>query len=147
MYGHGLKSSRRGFLHLMLPAGASIGLANYVRSRRLGISAVKRSRPRGGYVKTGLDVLAQEQFAPLAGKRIGIITNHSGLTRDRGRNVDAMHRSSTVKLVTIFTPEHGLTGLSDDANIPSAMDEPTGVPVRSLFQGYSSTHARDAARC
>lgn len=135
MYGHGLKSSRRGFLHLLLPAGASIGLANYVRSRRLGISAVKRSPPRGGYVKTGLDVLAQEQFAPLAGKRIGIITNHSGLTRDRGRNVDAIHRSSTVKLVTIFTPEHGLTGLRDDPNIPSAVDEPTGVPVRSLFQG------------
>lgn len=84
-------------------------------------------------VKTGLDVLVRENFAPLAGKRIGLITNHSGLTSDGRRNIDVLRASGKVKLAAIFTPEHGLTGLRDDPNISSSMDYSTDTPIRSLF--------------
>jgi uncharacterized protein YbbC (DUF1343 family) len=86
-------------------------------------------------VKTGLEVLIDENFAPLAGKRIALITNHSGLTQDGRRNVDVLVKSGKLKLVTIFTPEHGLTGMRDDSNIGSTNDPVTDVPVRSLFNG------------
>jgi uncharacterized protein YbbC (DUF1343 family) len=86
-------------------------------------------------VKTGLDVLVEEDFAPLAGKRIGIITNHSGLTADGRRNIDVLRRSGKVKVAVIFTPEHGLTGLRDDPNIKSSIDPTTDIPIRSLFDG------------
>ena len=86
-------------------------------------------------VKTGLEVLIEDDFAPLAGKRIALITNHSGLTQDGRRNIDVLVKSRKVKLVTIFTPEHGLTGARDDANIKSTIDQFTDVPIRSLFDG------------
>lgn len=119
----------------MFRAATGSALAGYADSERWAKSAAKGIRPAGGYVKTGLDVLVEQHLTPLAGKRIGIITNHSGLTRDRRRNIDVLHQSGTVKLATIFTPEHGLTGLRDDPNIGSTVDEATGVPVRSLFEG------------
>jgi uncharacterized protein YbbC (DUF1343 family) len=84
-------------------------------------------------VKTGLDVLVRDNLAPLAGKRVALITNHSGLTSDGRRNIDLLYKSGTVKLVAIFTPEHGLTGLRDDPNIGFSVDPVTDVPVRSLF--------------
>jgi len=87
------------------------------------------------HVRTGLDLQVEQGFALLRGKRVGIITNHSGQTRDRQRNVDAIHKSGTAELAAIFTPEHGLTGLRDDPNIGSSIDGATGVPVRSLFDG------------
>jgi uncharacterized protein YbbC (DUF1343 family) len=91
--------------------------------------------PAVDHVKTGLDALVEQQFGPLAGKRVGIITNHSGQTRDRQRNIDVIHKSGTVHLAAIFTPEHGLAGLRDDPNISSSVDTATGVPIRSLFNG------------
>jgi len=87
-----------------------------------------------GSVLTGLDVLAQEKFAPLRGKRIGLITNHTGLSRDGKRNVDLMMRAG-VEVVAIFTPEHGLQGREDQPNISDTKDTATGIPVTSLYQG------------
>ena len=87
-----------------------------------------------GNVLTGLDVLAQEKFAPLRGKRIGLITNHTGLSRDGKRNVDLMFAAG-VEVVAIFTPEHGLQGREDQPKISDTKDTATGVPVTSLYQG------------
>lgn len=89
---------------------------------------------RNGEVLTGLDVLAQQQFAPLAGKRIGLITNHTGLARDGTRNIDLMRRAG-VKLTALFSPEHGLAGEADSAQIPDARDPETGLPIWSLYAG------------
>jgi len=85
-------------------------------------------------VLTGLDVLAQDNFAPFKRKRIGLITNHTGLTRDGKRNIDVMIAAG-VEIVSIFSPEHGLTGREDQPNVGDTRDAKTGIPVRSLYKG------------
>ena len=55
---------------------------------------------------TGLDVLVRQNFAPLQGKNVGLITNHTGLNRDGKRNIDLM-LAAGVHLRVLFSPEHG----------------------------------------
>jgi uncharacterized protein YbbC (DUF1343 family)/CubicO group peptidase (beta-lactamase class C family) len=85
-------------------------------------------------VLTGLDVLAQENFAALAGKRIGMITNHTGLSRDGKRNIDLM-LAAGIKIAAVFSPEHGLAGTEDQENVTDTKDSATGLPVISLYAG------------
>lgn len=85
-------------------------------------------------VLTGLDVLAKENFAPLQGRRIGLITNHTGLSRDGKRNVDLM-LAAGVKVVTLFAPEHGFLGVEEQPNVADSTDPSTGLPIISLYQG------------
>ena len=87
---------------------------------------------RNGRVQTGIDVLAESQFSPLAKKRVGLITNHSGLDSKGRRTIDLFFKSPKVKLVSIFAPEHGPAGLAD-AKVPSSKDPATGLPVHSLY--------------
>ena len=83
-------------------------------------------------VQTGIDVLAAEKFASLAGLRVGLITNHSGIDSVGRRTVDLLHKASNVKLVAIFSPEHGFSGKADRK--VSSMKEPlTGLPIYSLY--------------
>ena len=95
---------------------------------------VHRDVEHQGDVMTGLDVLAEQHFAPLAGKRIGLITNHTGLSRDGQRNIDVM-LAGGVKITALFSPEHGLAGVEDKANVANSKDAATGLPVISLYQG------------
>jgi len=88
-------------------------------------------------VKNGIDVLIEQDFAPLAGKRVGLITNHSGLTYDGRRTIDVLANSSKVKLVAIFTSEHGLAGARDGESVASGKDAATGLPIYSLYQEHS----------
>jgi uncharacterized protein YbbC (DUF1343 family) len=99
-------------------------------------AGVRRMTAPNHEVLTGLDVLEAEKFAPnlipFAGKRIGLITNQTGVTRSGQRNIDAM-RAAGVNLVTIFSPEHGLTGKEDRPDIGDGRDAATGIPIRSLY--------------
>src|SRR5579884_3878571 len=88
-----------------------------------------------GQVKTGLDVLIEENFAPLAGKRVGLVTNQTGITRDGRRNIDVFAHAPNLKLTAIFSFEHGLEGTREDSHIESSADEATGVPIFSLYNG------------
>ncbi|HKE25291.1 MAG TPA: DUF1343 domain-containing protein [Bryobacteraceae bacterium] len=90
-------------------------------------------------VKTGLDVLIAQDFAPLKGKRVGVITAQTGITEDGRRVIDVLMRAPEVKLVAIFSPEHGLEGNREDPNIGDSVDSATGVPVYSL---YNAGHYR-----
>ena len=92
----------------------------------------RREVYRNGKVLTGLDVLVRDRFRPLEGKRIGLITNHTGVDRQRRRNIDLFVEAG-IKLGAIFSPEHGLLGTADE-NIPDALDEKTGVRTYSLYQ-------------
>ena len=89
------------------------------------------ARPAGS-VDTGIDVLKSENYAPLAGMRVGLITNHTGRNATGVRTIDLLHRAPGVKLSAIFTPEHGIRG-SVDARISSARDVQTGLPIYSLY--------------
>jgi len=84
-------------------------------------------------VKTGIEVLEAQGFAPLKGKRVGLITNHTGVTSDYRRTIDLLAHAPGVRLTAIFTPEHGISGARDDAHIESGRDEATGVPIYSLY--------------
>jgi uncharacterized protein YbbC (DUF1343 family) len=89
---------------------------------------------RNGKVKTGIDVLEGENFAPLEGKRVGLITNHTGLTSDGRRTIDVLYRAPGMRLVALFSPEHGLSGsVAEGAPVDSTRDAATGLPVYSLF--------------
>jgi uncharacterized protein YbbC (DUF1343 family)/CubicO group peptidase (beta-lactamase class C family) len=86
--------------------------------------------------KSGLDVLAEEGFRPIAGRRIGLVTNATGRSRD-GRSTARVLSSpeakkAGVELVRLFSPEHGLA-TDADASVPDAADSDTGLPVRSLY--------------
>src|SRR5580700_5467996 len=81
---------------------------------------------------TGIDVLEAQKFAPLAGKRVGIITNQTGIDRDRHSTIDLLAHAPGVKLVALFSPEHGIRGTLD-SRVSSTKDEATGLPVYSLY--------------
>ena len=87
---------------------------------------------RRGETKSGLDVLVAENFAPLSGKRVGLITNQTGVARDGRTAVDLLAHAPGVELVALFSPEHGLAGTADQL-VGSAKDAATGLPVYSLY--------------
>ncbi len=89
-----------------------------------------------GEVLTGLDVLAEDNFAAFRGKRIGLITNHTGLSRDGRRNVDLM-LAAGLHITALFSPEHGLNGAEDRADVSDAKDPASGLPVISLYRTSS----------
>ena len=83
-------------------------------------------------VATGIDVLRASEFAILRGKRVGLVTNHTGVARDGATTIDLLHGAKDVTLVRLFSPEHGIRGILDAA-VPSATDEKTRLPILSLY--------------
>jgi uncharacterized protein YbbC (DUF1343 family)/CubicO group peptidase (beta-lactamase class C family) len=92
----------------------------------------RRAIGRNGSTQTGLDVLAAEKFAPLMGKRVGLITNHTGMSRDGKRNIDVMVGAG-IKVDALFSPEHGFVGAEDRPGITDTKDPATGITVYSLY--------------
>jgi uncharacterized protein YbbC (DUF1343 family)/CubicO group peptidase (beta-lactamase class C family) len=88
--------------------------------------------PAPAAVMTGIDVLRADNFKQLAGLRIGLVTNHTGRARDGAATIDLLASAPNVKLVSLFSPEHGIRGLLD-ATVPSSTDEKTGLPIHSLY--------------
>ena len=85
-------------------------------------------------VRVGLEVLLSDSLHVLQGKRVGLITNHTGLDREGRRNVDLLFKASGVKLVALFGPEHGFGGaVRGGDRIGFATDSATGLPVHSLY--------------
>src|SRR3984893_16797008 len=80
----------------------------------------------------GLDVLEAEKFAPLHGKHIGLITNHTGLDAEGRSTVDLLSHAPGIHLVALFSPEHGLAGRNDE-RVSSTKDAATGLPIFSLY--------------
>lgn len=84
-------------------------------------------------VKTGLDVLVEQRMGTVRGARVGLVTNHSAVTRDLIHIVDAL-RSAGVNLCALFGPEHGVRGdVADGREITSYRDPRTGIIVHSLY--------------
>jgi uncharacterized protein YbbC (DUF1343 family)/CubicO group peptidase (beta-lactamase class C family) len=107
-------------------------------------SAARRMSTRNGSVKTGIDVLEEHGFdvlqIPGRKKKIGLITNQTGLDADGRRTIDVLYQAPGVSLDAIFSPEHGVTGNLDTTNVNNSKDAATGVPVYSVYG------AKDAAR-
>jgi len=93
---------------------------------------LRREVERNGQALTGLDVLEADGFAALKGKRIGLITNATGVDHVGKRNIDVM-RAAGVNIVALFSPEHGFAIAQDQPNVGDATDAVTGVPIFSLY--------------
>jgi uncharacterized protein YbbC (DUF1343 family)/CubicO group peptidase (beta-lactamase class C family) len=83
-------------------------------------------------VLTGIDVLERDNFKPLAGMRLGLVTNHTGRNREGRQTIDVLSKAPGVKLVALFSPEHGIRGLADE-KVSDSKDEATGLPIYSLY--------------
>lgn len=85
-------------------------------------------------VLTGIDVLIADDFKPLAGKKVGLITNPTGVTRDLKSTVDVFFATDKLKLVALYGPEHGVRGdVSAGEHVEDSRDPVTGVPAYSLY--------------
>jgi uncharacterized protein YbbC (DUF1343 family) len=91
-----------------------------------------RGRSRAGRVQTGLDVLEAEKFAPLRGKHIGLITNHTGLDYQERTTINVLAHAPGMQVIALFSPEHGIAGHSDE-KLPASKDASTGLPIFSLY--------------
>lgn len=94
----------------------------------------RRAVARNGVAMNGIDVLASNGFTLLKNRRIGLITNHTGLTMNGDRNIDSM-LAGKVNLVALFSPEHGISGKEDHENVGDAKDPKSGLPIYSLYRG------------
>ncbi len=83
-------------------------------------------------VRTGLDVLARQNFAPLTGYSVGLVTNQTGRDVSGRRAIDLLAAAPGVRLTAIFSPEHGITGDSN-TEVGHGRDPITGIPVWSLY--------------
>ena len=83
-------------------------------------------------VKTGIDVLSENGFELLLGKRVGLVTNPTGVDRELNSTIDILHKH--VNLTALFGPEHGVRGdYSAGDHVSDQVDPQTGVPVYSLY--------------
>jgi uncharacterized protein YbbC (DUF1343 family)/CubicO group peptidase (beta-lactamase class C family) len=114
-------------------------------------SAARRLAVRNGSVKTGIDVLEEHGFdalragsgatgAAASGRKIGLLTNQTGVDSGGRRTIDMLATAPSIALTAIFSPEHGVTGEVDTTDINNSRDAATGVPVYSVYG------ASDAAR-
>ncbi len=85
-------------------------------------------------VKTGIEQLKKENFKQLAGKRVGLITNPTGVDYNLKSTVDILHEAPNVNLVALFGPEHGVRGdFAAGAKITDEKDKKTGLQIYSLY--------------
>ncbi len=88
---------------------------------------------RTATVLNGIDVLEKEKFKPLENLRVGLVTNHTGRNLSGRQTIDVLKEAKNVKLVALFSPEHGIRGQLDQEKIVDSTDERTGLPIYSLY--------------
>jgi len=98
-------------------------------------AVITRGAPSGPLhpVLTGIDVLERDGFKQLEGRRIGLITNHTGRDGKGRSTIDVLASAKNLKLVALFSPEHGLRGI-EDTRVGDSRDEKSGLPIYSLYE-------------
>ena len=85
-------------------------------------------------IRTGIEVLKQSNFKILEGKRVGLITNPTGVDNNLKSTIDILHEAPNVNLVALFGPEHGVRGdVHAGDHVDNSNDPTTGLPVGSLY--------------
>jgi uncharacterized protein YbbC (DUF1343 family) len=107
---------------------ASLAHLNSNNNRGAATSAV----PSDAQVLNGIDVLERDGFKQLNGLRVGLVTNQTGRDRSGRSTIDILFKAPNVKLVALFSPEHGIRGLADE-KVSDSKDEQTALPVYSLY--------------
>jgi uncharacterized protein YbbC (DUF1343 family) len=96
------------------------------------VALVAFAQAASAQVRPGIEVFLEKPPREVIGKRVGLITNHSGLDRKGKTTIDLLAGSGHVKLVSLFGPEHGIRGTAE-TRVNSSTDEKTGLPVHSLY--------------
>jgi uncharacterized protein YbbC (DUF1343 family) len=96
-------------------------------------AGVASSGKADSHTKLGIDVLEEKDLASLPGKRVGLITNQTGVDSRGHRTIDVLAHADGAKLVAIFSPEHGIAANADDSAVANATDTATGLPIYSLY--------------
>jgi uncharacterized protein YbbC (DUF1343 family) len=114
------------------------------------LMAARRIESRNGQVKNGIDVLEQHAFRELHADaahpvNVGLVTNHTGIDSKGERTIDVLARARGLHLAAIFSPEHGITGGADTAEIANSRDAATGVPVYSVYGDSDAKRRPDPA--
>lgn len=98
-------------------------------------------------VKPGIDVLEERGFDILKGKRVGLITNQTGVSRNLRSTVDILFEAPEVNLVALYGPEHGVRGGYDAGDsVGNTIDPATGVPVFSLYDGTTGRPSEESLK-
>lgn len=110
-------------------------LRQYIRRAAVALAiAVAATTVQAQRVRTGIEVLKASGFKQLEGKRVGLITNPTGVDNDMVSDIDILAAAKNVKLVALFGPEHGVRGSAHAGDaVGNAADPTTGVPVYSLY--------------
>ena len=118
-----------GLLALLLPFGAGCVVTHKVMDPTSELAEAR--------VRPGITVLLNDSIHLIRGKRIGLLTNQTGIDEKGNSDIDLLRekkaRSANVQLVQLFSPEHGLRGTEDRENIASGRDAKSGLPVFSLY--------------
>jgi uncharacterized protein YbbC (DUF1343 family)/CubicO group peptidase (beta-lactamase class C family) len=105
-------------------------------------TAARRLSTRNGTVRTGIDVLEAHNFdvlhGPGAPRKIGLLTNQTGVDSQGQRTIDVLAHAPGVSLDAIFSPEHGVTGTLDTTAVGNSKDAATGIPVYSVYGAHSA---------
>lgn len=102
----------------------------------LGCSAGRAPSPvPPGNVRPGIEVLLSDSAHLIAGKRLGLLSNHTGIDRQGHRDVDLLRTTHDARLTVLFSPEHGFRGAEDRPGLPDSRDSITGLPIYSLYGG------------
>jgi uncharacterized protein YbbC (DUF1343 family)/CubicO group peptidase (beta-lactamase class C family) len=118
----------RGSINRLRGQIATLVAASIVRPPLPGGASAARIHP----VRTGIDVLKRDGFKALKGRRVALVTNHTGRDADGTSTIDLLHKAEGVTLVYLFSPEHGIRG-AVDAPVPDDRDAKTGLPIYSLY--------------
>lgn len=96
---------------------------------------------RSGHVRPGISVLMTDSISLIAGKRVGLLTNQTGIDEHGRSDIDLLYEAGTrttgdvaaPRLTALFSPEHGIRGTEDHTNLANGRDARTGLPVFSLY--------------
>jgi uncharacterized protein YbbC (DUF1343 family) len=105
----------------------------------MGSAPVDHARHGAGHVRPGITVLLNDSAALIDGKRVGLLTNQTGVDEHGVSDIDLLVRRSTErgsagpKLTALFSPEHGIRGTEDRTNLANGRDARTGIPIYSLY--------------
>ncbi|MEV7594558.1 DUF1343 domain-containing protein [Streptomyces sp. NPDC089922] len=130
--------TRRGVLGLAGAAGSAGALGAAGAAPAAGATGLTPSgnagQPQGRRVRTGFERLAADGYGVLAGQRVGVVTNPTGITSDARHLVDVLHADERVDLVAVFGPEHGFRGTAQAGGSEGASTDPaTGLPVYDTY--------------
>jgi uncharacterized protein YbbC (DUF1343 family) len=91
--------------------------------------------PLAAQVRPGIEVLLADSIRLVAGKRVALLTNQTGVDRQGRRDVDLLRATPSVEVRLLFSPEHGFRGAEDRPGLPDGVDSVTGLPIYSLYSG------------